>query len=496
MRPVAELDAPFPHDATVPIGSAGRTIRVYRDPSGWHQSETEPNVFVEEHSLEYAVGAGTNGLTFLIRRGGYLFQAPLSFYSKTGKWNLSPGYESVDLGFTRPAPEACIVCHSGRSRAVPHRDGEYQDPPFDELAIGCENCHGPGAEHVKALRRHTGAIVNPAKLSARLAEDICMNCHQRGDARILQPGKSYADFRPGQPLFLTLAIFKVPGEKSGQEGTDLLEHDAAMKASRCFRASGGKLSCLTCHDPHVQPAGSEAVSYYRAKCFTCHTDASCRLPVGVRAAKDPPDDCAGCHMPKRDVTTISHSALTNHRIPASSKTAPLDAPVADSATGLILVDRPLDQPAQVPDLTLLRVYAELAPRSPAYKDRYLELLMHLSQTQPNEPFIQAALGHKSLAEGRNEEALAQLSRAIVLDDSTVYSDLAKASSNLGKGDDALAYLKRAVNSDPFNPVLQKNLILQYINLKRYADARQAMETYVKSFPGDVFMRGMLARVSN
>ncbi len=62
--------------------------------------------------------SGENGLTFLIRRGAYLFQAPLSFYSKIDKWDLSPGYETVDLGFTRPAPEACITCHTGRSNAV------------------------------------------------------------------------------------------------------------------------------------------------------------------------------------------------------------------------------------------------------------------------------------------------------------------------------------------------------------------------------------------
>ena len=352
---------------------------------------------------------------------------------------------------------------------------------------------------VRSTRRRWVAaprtIVNPANLPPRLAEDICMNCHQRGDVRILEPGKSYADFRPGQPLFQTLAIFKVPDETSDQGGRDLLEHDAAMKASRCFRASGGKLSCFTCHDPHVQPTGLQAVSFYRARCLTCHTDANCRLPISVRAAKNPPNDCAGCHMPKRDVTTISHSALTNHRIPGSANT-PLEAPAPDPVTGLILIDPPSSQHPPVPDLTLLRAYAELVLHNPAYQERYLDLLRRLSQTEPNEPFVQAALGHKSLAEGKNGEALAQLSHAIVLDDATVYLDIAKACSNLGRGDDALAYLKRAVDSDPFNPVLQKTLILEYINLKRYPDARQAMEQYVKLFPSDAFMRGMLARVSN
>jgi len=41
------------------------------------------------------------------------------------------------------------------------------------------------------------------------------------------------------------------------------------------------------------------------------------LPLEVRLRNTPPDDCSGCHMPKRDANEIQHSvALTDHRIPA------------------------------------------------------------------------------------------------------------------------------------------------------------------------------------
>lgn len=495
MRAIADIDPNlFPSNATVPAGSSGRVLRVLHDQAGWHQSETEPGVFSEQHALEYAVGSGANGVTFILRRGNYLFQAPLSFYSKPRKWDLSPGYENVDIGFTRAVPEACIICHSGRARAVPNRNGEYLDPPFEELAIGCENCHGPGEQHLKSSGRN--AIVNPAKLQSRLAEEICMNCHQRGDTRILQPHKTFADFRPGKWLVDTLAIFKAPPAPGAQTNADLLEHDAAMKASKCFRASGGKLSCFTCHDPHIQPRGPEAVSYFREKCFVCHTDASCRLSKSVRLKHDPPDDCIGCHMPKRNVEIISHAALTNHRIPADSNT-PAPAPdEPDPKTGLILVDRPAGRTATISDITLLRAYSELASRSPDYERRYLAMLQQLSRTEPKEPFVHAALGHRALAESRNEEALAHLTAAASLDDSTVYQDTAQALIKLGRTAEAVDYLKRAEDVDPFNPVVQKTLILQYINLKRYPEARNAMEEYVKSFPSDTFMRNLLARVSN
>jgi hypothetical protein len=497
MRAASDFDpASLPASASVPIGSSNRMLRVFHDQKGWHQSETEAGVFSEEHTLEYVVGSGANGLTFLIRRGNCLFQAPLSFYSRIGKWDVSPGYETIDIGFTRAVPEACLACHSGRTQPVANRKGAYQDPPFSELAIGCENCHGPGEQHVRTAGKRSGSIVNPAKLSPRLAEEICMNCHQRGDTRILQPGKTFADFRPGQWLIDTLAIFKAPARPGEHPESDLLEHDAAMRASRCFRESAGKLSCLTCHDPHVQPRGSETVSYFREKCFTCHTDSSCRLAKDIRLKHNPPDDCAGCHMPKRNVALISHSALTNHRIPATANTPGPPQEQRDSKTGLILVNRTPGQNEPIPDLTLLRAYGELAGRDADYQRRYLELLERLGSTDTKEPFVQAAAGHKALAEGKNEAALAHLTAAAPLDDSAVYSDAAQALINLGRAPEAVDYLKRAEAVDPFNPVVQKTLILQYINLKRYPDARRAMEDYVKTFPADTFMRNLLARVSN
>jgi len=100
------------------------------------------------------------------------------------------------------------------------------------------------------------SIVNPARLSPRLAEQICINCHQGGDARVLQPGKEYADFRPGTWLSDTLAILKMVSQRSDE---DLLEHHSAMQASKCFSGSEGKLSCFTCYDPHSQPVRGQNV---------------------------------------------------------------------------------------------------------------------------------------------------------------------------------------------------------------------------------------------
>ena len=256
-----------------------------------------------------------------MKQDDYLFEAPLSFYAKPHRWALSPGYEFGDYGFNRPILPACIACHSGQPRPLLDGNGRFQEPPFAELAIGCENCHGPGLSHVAAAHMGdpTGSITNPAKLSPWLADNICMSCHQTGDARVLQAGKTYRDFRPGAELNDTLSIFLVPFSRESAPKDDLLEHYLSMRLSKCYLKSGGRLGCISCHDPHVQPSQQEAPAYFRQKCLACHTEKSCAVPLSLRQHKTPPDDCAGCHMPKRDVTVISHSVLTNHRIVAEAE---------------------------------------------------------------------------------------------------------------------------------------------------------------------------------
>jgi hypothetical protein len=491
MRPAENLPPPaLPSETTIPLAGSLRMVRVWHDDGGWWQSETEPGVFETKHQLAYAVGSGVNGITFLVRRGDYLFQAPLSFYTRTAKWELSPGYEHADLGFSRIVPQECTGCHAGRANLNPNRPAEYRDPPFAELAIGCENCHGPGEAHVKSGGKKLGTIVNPLKLPPRLAENICVNCHQTGDARVLQTGKKYQDFRPGQWLFDTAVILKIPGPK--HQG-DLLEHYTAMQASRCFRESAGKLSCLSCHDPHVEPAKTEAPGYFRAKCLNCHTEQNCKVPLKVRSSRTPVDDCAGCHMPKRAAVQISHSALTNHRIPArDGETAPDAAAVG--VDGMIVVDPPGGKAAQLSDVVLLEAFRDLSYRDESYQQRYTRTLEKLEQSGSADAFVQAALGHKAVAENRFEDALPNLKKALPLSEAAVYLDLDAALTKLKRPDEAIEYLKKGVEIDPYNPLLRKTLISRYINARRYDDARQDMRSYVELFPEDSFMRGLLDRV--
>lgn len=460
-------------------------------------------VFRDTHQIEWIIGSGANGFGGLVRRGDFIFQAPLSFYSKPQTWGLSPGYEFGNYGFNRPILAGCIVCHSGRPMPASEGGGRFKEPLFFEPAIGCENCHGAGAAHIAAIRAGDlalakRAIVNPAALSSALADNICMFCHQTGDVRVLKPRRDYQDFRPGEPLDNTLSIFLTPPKPGAPRQSEHLEHYYSMTLSKCYRKSSGQMKCITCHDPHVEPSSAEAPAYFAKKCLTCHTEQNCSLPLEVRRQHDPRDTCSACHMPKKDIGLILHSTVTSHRILARP-----DEPLPDSAfhqttsalRDLIHLSKKPRETAAPPSLTLLQAYGELTEKFPEYQERYLSILGELEQSQPGNALVQGALGRRDLRRGNLDSAVVHLKAALKLDASLpwTYADLAEALDKLGQKQETVPLLQKAIELDPFNPAHQKVLVLRLIQLRQYSAAQMSLEHYVEIFPEDSFMREMLTR---
>jgi hypothetical protein len=484
-----------------------RHYEVYARDGKLYQSEFEVDPsgkekFRDTHQIHWVVGSGANSIGGIARRDDYLFEAPLTLYTKPMTWASSPGYEFADYSFSRPILEGCIFCHSGRANPVPGTNGQYSNAAFSELAIGCENCHGPGARHVdnmksgRSVSAENPAIVNPARLSPELANNVCMQCHEFGDDRVLQPGKSYQDIRPGVPLDNTLAIMMVPPDRQSPPQSDHLQHYYSMTLSKCYRASGGRLRCITCHDPHVQTASEQAPAFYNKRCLTCHTEQSCRLSQPARQQEK--DNCIGCHMQKRDVKFIAHTSLTNHRIVARPDEPFPDVMFQQTTTGLadlIHLDPAPGKEDVPPSLpTLLQAYSELASYNARYVTPYCRVLDQLQGTDPDNVLVLGALGSKDLKDGKLADAVDHLQRSLALDpkQAAVRGLLSEALAKLGRSDEALAEQQRAVTQDPYNPTLQRSLVLLLIHRKQYGDAQAAMKHYLEIFPQDAVMRQMLA----
>jgi hypothetical protein len=467
--------------------------------------------FRHTEKIAYFLGSGVNGVACLIRKGNFLFQAPVAFYTKTHSWDLSPGYKGHDIGFSRAISARCITCHSGLPQPVPDREGLYKDPPFKELAIGCENCHGPGQLHMAARMKGEPVsgdvdptIVNPGKLPTWLATNICMYCHEDGDAQVLRPGKSFLDVRPGVPLDDVVALFKLRPARGSAAGSELLDRYGELLASKCFYSSGGRLGCVTCHDPHTRLAPAEAVAFYRAKCLSCHTDKSCGLPLQTRLSQNPADDCAVCHMLKQDVS-IPHSSVTNHRIVATrGEPYPefLFQPQTSGAGDLIHLDAvPVTENVAPAPLMLLQAYRQVlfSTREPKYMEDYLATLGQLATTQPDDPAVLSALAFKA-ALGRKpagmEDAIEFLKKAVALGttDPVDYSVLGELLLARHRPTDAIGVLRAGLSLDPIYIPYYELLANSYMKTGDVEHAGEIINQGLQQFPENHVLRELQEKI--
>ncbi len=264
--------------------------------------------------VKYALGSGSRGVGYLVEHDGRLFQSPISWYSQKSQWDLSPGYEAHNFHFDRPIENQCLFCHANRVEPVALSVNHYNQPVFQQgEAIGCERCHGPGELHARGQDVFEGrdlTIVNPRHLTPALRAAVCEQCHLLGDQRIARLGRDELDYRPGLPSIEFCAVYG----RAEENGVKAVGHVTQMKVSRCFRASEGRLGCISCHDPHQVPSPQEKTAYFRERCLACHEPAGCKLPERARLAESPDNNCFQCHMPKAKSTDIAHTSTTDHRI--------------------------------------------------------------------------------------------------------------------------------------------------------------------------------------
>jgi hypothetical protein len=474
------------------------------------------------HKIDYVVGGELVGYSYLFQLGPWMLQAPLSFYARSKTWELSPGYVGDDLGFTRVATTGCLMCHNGQPDPIPLRDGSYKEPAFrfGETGMGCEACHGPGSLHVKEMQAKRGSIlkpgevdtsiVNPARLSPRLADDICKECHQQGDTQVVNPGKTVLDFRPGEPLTNTIAKLMLPINPEQRALANQLEarppvagsleqsmewKNSALEMSKCYQATHGQLTCGTCHSIHHPPAAGEERAAYRAACLTCHTVKSCALRVDDAKRVAAGDYCVECHMERRAIAGVAHSNDTKHRI-VRYPGQPLpevafEQPSAD-LPGLLWVNRPEGMPdARVPDVSQLEAYYTAARKDASLWPLWFRKLNELSKTQPDEPTVLNSLGAVALAEKKDSASAAgYFARALKQGskEPTTFMNLATALANLGQGTQAEGVLERGVSAYPYNGQLTARLAQQYAMDGQVEKARKLVEKYRAVFPEDANVR--------
>lgn len=440
-----------------------------------------PDTLSGTHRLDYFLGSGHLGITYLYSKNHYLFESPIAYYKALQGYAMKPGLETE----RRMAPDlamddTCLRCHmSGVVKPDLGTANHYSGEPFQHTGIVCESCHGDTDRHVATGGR--SAVVNPAKLPAMRRDSVCIVCHLEGDTRVTRKGKSILDYRPGDDIRDFQSYFVFARAANTSRSVSEIEQ---FNASRCRMASGDRMSCLTCHEMHSPPSESERVNYYRSKCLSCHTGAR----FASQHHADVPD-CTSCHMPKTGAQNVQHVAWTDHRIRKmpeqldnrlfqEMESTPLVSILPDGSNerdlGLgyydlvaqgdrsrigiakqILSESSATDPSDVPVLLALGVMAQIERRLDDAEKFYQKIL----QIEPVQLNALTNLGTLEAKEGKLKLSEQLLSSAFERneDQSLLGKNLATVECMLGEREAAEKTLRRALEYGADTPELVQTL---------------------------------------
>lgn len=334
--------------------SVSLTATFFKDSDGKLKFKTEnmkdPSDPARTYTVEMTYGGGLYKQRYLYRVGKNLFpfvqfntegdesygdrarkpwrdyHADWLFNEETKKLTDPPKGKSFE--------KECASCHYNGYTLTKTDSGEYiagavNDPNGEldidgdgvpnELNIGCENCHGPGSEHVKAPKeKMASTIVSPGKLAAERASIICGQCHSRPqgnlkndqpvnkDNKMMLPGTSRNDYLVNYTTREDAAkkdywADGLHSKSHHQQYTDLIK-------SKKYRNGNQILSCAECHDPHGMTGikhqmRAEVRDEKNSLCAKCHSGQSdlkahTAAKVGFAHEKETKINCISCHSTK------------------------------------------------------------------------------------------------------------------------------------------------------------------------------------------------------
>jgi tetratricopeptide (TPR) repeat protein len=445
-----------------------------------------------QRRAEYVVGSGNHALAWVAADSGFLTELPVGWF-RTAGWRMNPGYELKNHRFSRPITNGCVGCHATTAVHEAPVANRFSLPIAD--GIDCTRCHGDAQQHI-AFRKSPsdepppGAqLVRPGLLAADRANDLCLQCHLQGDVTVLIGQFSPLDYQPGQRLLDQRHDYFIAGQ---HDSLGIASHGARMLQSRCFAASGEKLTCILCHDPH-RPAADFSADHYNAQCQTCHQPKSCTRPDNESQSSTA--SCIGCHMPKRPTREGVHLVFTDHAIrrrPVAVATA--QPPIFTPNSQVQLVSA---WPSAKPDLATLGsgyvlLHETMGPQVPSLA-RGRELLSQALQSNPADQNSRYWLGSALLALNRAAEARTEVQQVLVELPNwhEARYRLALAEEAAGNPSAAIAHYEQLLTSVPRWPEPHTRLAQLYLAREQPADATRVLRRLVALKP-DAAAYGSLA----
>ena len=231
----------------------------------------------------------------------------------------------------------CQECHVARIELGFDSSANRVSTRVPSLAIDCESCHGPLAEHVKradpaSIAREGDLRVEALATRSRDGSlEVCFRCHAVKD--VMRPG-----YLPGAPLLQYYSL-SFPLLGSGPLFPDgrirTFAYQENHRFSDCYL--NGSMTCVDCHDPHLQGyrdiRGRVLDSRFSdEQCTDCHA-----------SKRDRPQDhthhwpgaagsrCVDCHMPYLQQPELGYAL----RFARSDHTIAIPRPGSDDRMGVV-----------------------------------------------------------------------------------------------------------------------------------------------------------------
>jgi len=312
-----------------------------------------PNIWTVEVQLTYggAVYKQRNLVAIQGRKGRYPLlqyqtQGDDSRFDRTRKqfrdYHLDWYWNDAAKTFRYPAANHafegnCAACHvtgferytdagtgEALARGVPDAGGAFDldgDGNPEEINNGCENCHGPGSEHLTWVGMGTGGpdaaryILRPDLLSPSREMQICGRCHDRVEGNGTVPNdEPLNSLNQMPPVGISrndyLAAYTTrKGPKSSSMWSDEMhskshhQQYADMLKSSKYRNDRLLVTCTNCHDSHgdgpfEHHLRADPDDPVQGLCFTCHDkDLTQHMLTKTGAThKGNQTTCYFCHM--------------------------------------------------------------------------------------------------------------------------------------------------------------------------------------------------------
>ena len=438
--------------------------------------ENGDTIYKRTEHIKYIIGSGHHTNSHIYEKNGYLYQAPVTFYTQDEIWDFAPGFsDGYNNRFSRFIGRECMTCHNSFCEQPKGAENK-----FDWVAdgIGCERCHGPGEVHVKlktsgevidTSKYVDYSIVNPSKLDRVAQMNVCQRCHVQGIA-VLNEGKTHYDFKPGQQLDTFVNIF-IPRYEGANTKFIMASQADRLMQSACYKNS--EMTCISCHNPHISTRVT-AIETFNAKCMNCHgtnQDDNCSLSLEARNEKD--NNCSGCHMPESPSIDIPHVTVTDHLIRIQPSAKEIAKEETFSYLDNVLAN---DTDPAIMALGYLSFYDKFTPE-PALLDSVNYYLKQQSKIPAKKK--EALVWYNFIIQNFEAINKATNNNSFITKDPWTNYRIGEALKSINENKGAEQYLKSAVDLEPYNLDFQNKYGALLMKVNKVNEAKETFNFILK-----------------